>query len=148
MEEAYFYNQGYTPWNPPPYQHHAPQYNAYQSNGYGDAYYGYEDLSPPYPPSQNCIEDALQLLCQERKELWEAQKRIDDLVTTLQQSVIHFVLQSSNSNFNNTSIACQPLNSDLPSRSLSNPWGSIGTLVLCTNQEGREDTLLNEEDVE
>ncbi|MED6151287.1 hypothetical protein PIB30_081054 [Stylosanthes scabra] len=27
-------------------------------------------------------------------------------------------------------------------------WGHIGTLFLCTNQEGREDALLNEEDVE
>ncbi|MED6207078.1 hypothetical protein PIB30_032530 [Stylosanthes scabra] len=43
MEGTYSYDQGYTPWNPPPYQHHAPQYNVYQSNGFGDAYYGYED---------------------------------------------------------------------------------------------------------
>ncbi|MED6188584.1 hypothetical protein PIB30_087250, partial [Stylosanthes scabra] len=62
MEEAYSYDQGYTPWNPPPYQHHAPRYNAYQSNGYGDVSYGYEDPSPLYPPSQNGIEEALQLL--------------------------------------------------------------------------------------
>ncbi|MED6197937.1 hypothetical protein PIB30_061524 [Stylosanthes scabra] len=74
MEEAYSYDQGYTPWNPPPYEHHAPRYNVYQSNGYGDAYYGYEDPSPPYPPSQNGIEESLQLLCKERKELWKAQK--------------------------------------------------------------------------
>ncbi|MED6188295.1 hypothetical protein PIB30_084623 [Stylosanthes scabra] len=53
MEEAYSYDQGYIPWNPPPYQHHAPRYNAYQSNGYGDVCYGYEDPSPPHPSSQN-----------------------------------------------------------------------------------------------
>ncbi|MED6126324.1 hypothetical protein PIB30_077402, partial [Stylosanthes scabra] len=74
MEEANSYDQRYIPWNPPPYQHHAPQCNAYQSKGFGDAYYGYEDPLPPYRPSQNGIEEALQLLCQERKELWEAQK--------------------------------------------------------------------------
>ncbi|MED6129156.1 hypothetical protein PIB30_105134, partial [Stylosanthes scabra] len=56
MEEAYSYDQGYTPWNSPPYQHHSPRYNAYQSNRY-------EDPSPPYyPPSQTGIEEALQLL--------------------------------------------------------------------------------------
>ncbi|MED6214007.1 hypothetical protein PIB30_098867, partial [Stylosanthes scabra] len=49
MEEAYSYDQGYTPWNFPSYQYHAPRYNAYQSNGYSDAYYGYEYSSPPYP---------------------------------------------------------------------------------------------------
>ncbi|MED6162101.1 hypothetical protein PIB30_067173, partial [Stylosanthes scabra] len=56
MEEACSYDQGYIMWNPPPYQHHAPRYNAYQSNGYGDAYYGYEDPSPPHPPSKNVVE--------------------------------------------------------------------------------------------
>ncbi|MED6224579.1 hypothetical protein PIB30_085438 [Stylosanthes scabra] len=61
MDGTYSYNQRYTPWNPPPYQHHAPQYNAHQSNGFGDAYYGYEDLPPPYPPSQGNIEDILQV---------------------------------------------------------------------------------------
>ncbi|MED6126113.1 hypothetical protein PIB30_075231 [Stylosanthes scabra] len=112
MEEAYSYDQGYTSWNPPPYQHHAPRYNAYQSNGYGDAYCGYEDPSPPYTPSQNGIEEALQL------------------------------------NFNNSSIASQTLKfGDLPSQLLSNPRGIIGTLFLCANQEGGEDTPLNEEDV-
>ncbi|MED6159299.1 hypothetical protein PIB30_041052 [Stylosanthes scabra] len=77
MEEACSYGQRYKPWDPPPYQHHAPRYNAYQSNGFGDAYYG-----------------------------------------------------------------------ELPSQALSIPRGSIPTLFLCTNQEGREDALLNEEDVE
>ncbi|MED6222192.1 hypothetical protein PIB30_062004, partial [Stylosanthes scabra] len=113
MEEAYSYDQGYTPWNSPPYQHDAARYNAYQSNGYGDAYYGYEDPSPPYPPSQNGNEEAFQL------------------------------------NFNNSSIASQPLNSgEPPSQPLSNPRGSIPTLFRCTNQEGREDALLHEQDVE
>ncbi|MED6224577.1 hypothetical protein PIB30_085436, partial [Stylosanthes scabra] len=73
MEGTYSYDQRYTPWNPPPYQHHAPQYNAHQSNVFGDAYYGYEDLPPPYPPSQGNIEDILQVLLQERKEIREAQ---------------------------------------------------------------------------
>ncbi|MED6126820.1 hypothetical protein PIB30_082147 [Stylosanthes scabra] len=121
MEEAYLYGQRYTPWNSPPYQHCAPRYNAYQSNGYGDAYYGHEDPSPPYPSSQTSIEKALQLL----------------------------MIQSTNSNFNNSSIVSQPLNSgDLPSQPLSNPRGSIPTLFRCANQERREDTLLYEEDVE
>ncbi|MED6163292.1 hypothetical protein PIB30_078453, partial [Stylosanthes scabra] len=48
MDEAYSYDRGYTPWNPPPNQHHTPRDDAYQSNGYGDAYYGYEDPPPPY----------------------------------------------------------------------------------------------------
>ncbi|MED6121841.1 hypothetical protein PIB30_033856 [Stylosanthes scabra] len=43
----------------------------------------------------------------------------------------------------------QPSNSgNLPSQPLSNPWGSIGIVFLCTNQEGRKDALLNEDDVE
>ncbi|MED6176454.1 hypothetical protein PIB30_088349 [Stylosanthes scabra] len=79
----------------------------------------------------------------------EAQKQIDDQVTTLQLSVIRFVIQSANSNFNNSSIASEPLNSvELPSQPLSNPRRCIGTLFLCTNQDGREDVLLHEEDVE
>ncbi|MED6177068.1 hypothetical protein PIB30_094242 [Stylosanthes scabra] len=79
----------------------------------------------------------------------EAQKQIDDQVTTLQLSVIRFVIQSANSNFNNPSIASEPLNSGyLPSQPLSNPRRCIGTLFLCTNQEGREDALLHEEDIE
>ncbi|MED6125344.1 hypothetical protein PIB30_067677 [Stylosanthes scabra] len=149
MEEAYSYDQGYTPWNFPPYQHHAPQYNAYQSNEYGDVYYGYKDPSPRYPPSQNGIKEALQLLCQERKELWKAQKRIDNQVTTLQLSIIRLMIQSTNSNFNNSSIASQSLNfGGLPSQPLSNPRGSIPTLFRCANQEGKEDALLHDEDVE
>ncbi|MED6164151.1 hypothetical protein PIB30_086910 [Stylosanthes scabra] len=111
MELRYSCNQGYTPWNPTPYQPHDLGYNAYQSNGFGDAYYGYEDPSPPYPPSQ-------------------------DLATLIIEHL------------NNSSNISQPSNSeDLPSQQLSNPWGHIGTLFLCTNQEGRAD-VLNEEDVE
>ncbi|MED6125843.1 hypothetical protein PIB30_072438 [Stylosanthes scabra] len=92
-----------------------------QSNGYGDAYYGYEDPSPRYPSFQNGIEEALQLL----------------------------VIQSANNNFNNSSIASQPLNSgDLPSKPLSNPRGSIPTLFRCANQERREEALQHEDDVE
>ncbi|MED6199028.1 hypothetical protein PIB30_072138 [Stylosanthes scabra] len=50
---------------------------------------------------------------------------------------------------NNSSNTSQPSNSEnLPSQPLSNPWGHIGILFLCTNQEGREDALLNEEEVE
>ncbi|MED6171526.1 hypothetical protein PIB30_041421 [Stylosanthes scabra] len=46
---------------------------------------------PPYPPSQGNFEDILQVLLQERKALWKNQ-----------------------SNFNNSSITSQPLNSDPP----------------------------------
>ncbi|MED6109721.1 hypothetical protein PIB30_036282 [Stylosanthes scabra] len=95
------------------------------------------------------IEDAFWLLCQERKELLENQRRINAQLTTLQLSVLHFMLQYSNSNFKNSTNTSQPSNSgDLPSQSLSNPWEIIGTVFLCTNQEGREDALLDEENVE
>ncbi|MED6162961.1 hypothetical protein PIB30_075441, partial [Stylosanthes scabra] len=57
--------------------------------------------------------------------------------------------QSANSNFNNSSIISQSLKSgDIPSQPLSNPRGIIGTLFLCANQEGGDNTRLNEEDVE
>ncbi|MED6208298.1 hypothetical protein PIB30_043659, partial [Stylosanthes scabra] len=50
--------------------------------------------------------------------------------------------------FNNSSNISQPSNfENLPSQPLSIPWGHIGTLFLCANQEGRED-VLNEEDIE
>ncbi|MED6120756.1 hypothetical protein PIB30_024045 [Stylosanthes scabra] len=43
----------------------------------------------------------------------------------------------------------QPSNSEnLPSQPLSNPWRRLGTLFPYTNQEGWDDALLNEEDVE
>ncbi|MED6116283.1 hypothetical protein PIB30_098793, partial [Stylosanthes scabra] len=122
MELYYSCNQGYTPWNPTPYQPHDLGYNTYQSNGFGDAYYGYEDPPPPHPPSQGNFEDIFQVLLQERKEFWETQS---------------------------TSITSQPLNSgDLPSQALSIPRRSIPTIFLCANQEGREDAPLNEGDIE
>ncbi|MED6212258.1 hypothetical protein PIB30_081557 [Stylosanthes scabra] len=62
----------YTPWNPTLYQPHDLGYNAYQSNGFGDAYYGYEDPSPPYPPSQNGMDKLFKALAQERNEIREA----------------------------------------------------------------------------
>ncbi|MED6139537.1 hypothetical protein PIB30_084744 [Stylosanthes scabra] len=141
MEGTYSYDQGYTPWNPPPYQHYAPQYNAYQSNGF--------DPPPPYPPYQTGFEEAFQLLYKERKELRENQRRISSKLTTLHLSILRFVIQSANSNFNNSSITSQTLNSgDLSSQALSIPRRSIHTLFLCANEEGREDTPLNEEDIE
>ncbi|MED6138574.1 hypothetical protein PIB30_075548 [Stylosanthes scabra] len=144
MEEAYSYDQGYTPWNPPPYQHHTPRDDAYQSNGYGDAYYGYEDPPPPYLPSQIGIEEAIPLLCLERKDLLGNQRQINAQVTTLQLSVIRLMIEFVNGKFNNSSITSQPLHSgDLPSQSLSNKWRSIPTLSLC-----KERALLNEKDVE
>ncbi|MED6225842.1 hypothetical protein PIB30_097574 [Stylosanthes scabra] len=142
MEGTYSYDQGYTPWNPPPYQHHAPQYNVYQSNGFGDAYYGYED---PPPPSQGNFEDNFQVLLQERKEFWETQRRLEAQIATVTELVTRLVTLSVAS----TSITSQPLNSgDLPSQALSIPKRSIPTLFLCANQEGREDAPLNEGDVE
>ncbi|MED6195081.1 hypothetical protein PIB30_034625 [Stylosanthes scabra] len=67
MEEACLYAQGYTPWNP-----------------------------PPYPPSQNDIEETFQLLCQERKELRENQRRVNAQLTTLTLSIIRLVTQFTN----------------------------------------------------
>ncbi|MED6161894.1 hypothetical protein PIB30_065090, partial [Stylosanthes scabra] len=96
MEETYSYDQGYTPWNPPPYQHHAPQYNAHQFNGFGDTYYGYEDPPPPYPPSQGNIEDILQVLLHKRKEIWEAQKRIEAQLATLTELVTRLDVENLN----------------------------------------------------
>ncbi|MED6177214.1 hypothetical protein PIB30_095890, partial [Stylosanthes scabra] len=145
MEGTYSYDQGYTPWNPPPYQHHALQYNVYQSNGFGDAYYGYKDPPPPYPPSQGNFEDIFQVLLQERKEFWETQKRLEAQLATVTELVTRLVTLPVAS----TSITSQPLNSgDLPSQALSIKRKSIPTLFLCANQEGREDAPLNEEDVE
>ncbi|MED6198046.1 hypothetical protein PIB30_062430 [Stylosanthes scabra] len=68
MEKACSYGQRYNSWDTPPYQHYARQHHAYPFNGYGDAYYGYEDLPPRYPQSQTGIEETFQLLCQERKD--------------------------------------------------------------------------------
>ncbi|MED6194561.1 hypothetical protein PIB30_029718 [Stylosanthes scabra] len=143
MELYYSCNQGYTPWNPTPYQPHDLGYNAYQSNGFGDAYYGYEDPSPPYPPSQNEIDELFEALAQERNEIREVQRKMEiqlDLLIKLATLIIEHL--------NNSSNISQPSNSEnLASEPLSNPWGHIGTLFPCTNQEGRED-VLNEEDVE
>ncbi|MED6134006.1 hypothetical protein PIB30_033530 [Stylosanthes scabra] len=143
MELHYSCNQGYTPWNPTPYQPHDLGYNAYQSNGFGDAYYGYGDPPPPYPPSQNEIDKLFEALAQERNEIREVQRKTKiqlDLLIKLATLVFEHLNKSSN--------ISQPSNSEnLPSQPLSNPWGHIGTLFLCTNQEGRED-VLNEEDVE
>ncbi|MED6188856.1 hypothetical protein PIB30_089917, partial [Stylosanthes scabra] len=100
MEETYLYDQGYTPWNPPPYQHHAPQYKAYQSNGFDDAYYGYVDPPSPYPPSEGNIKDILQVLLQERKVIREAQKRIEAQLATLTELVTRLVTLFVASNTN------------------------------------------------
>ncbi|MED6131866.1 hypothetical protein PIB30_013828 [Stylosanthes scabra] len=143
MELHYSCNQGCTPWNPTPYQPHDLGYNAYQSNEFGDAYYEYEDPSPPYPLSQNGMDKLFEALAQERNEIREVQGKMEiqlDLLIKLASLVIEHL--------NNSSNISQPSNSEnLPSQPLSNPWGHIGTLFLCTNQEGRED-VLNEEDVE
>ncbi|MED6134907.1 hypothetical protein PIB30_041311 [Stylosanthes scabra] len=143
MELHYSCNQGYTPWNPTPYQPHDLGYNAYQSNGFGDAYYGYEDPSPPYLPSQNEIDELFEALAQERNEIREVQRKMEiqlDLLIKLAILIIEHL--------NNSSNISQPSNTEiLPSQPQSNPWGHIGTLFPYTNQEGRED-VLNEEDVE
>ncbi|MED6163782.1 hypothetical protein PIB30_083337 [Stylosanthes scabra] len=140
-----FARERYTPWNPTPYQPHDLEYNAYayQSNGLGDAYYGYEDPSPQYPPSQNGMDELFEALAQERKEIREVQGKMEiqlDLLIKLVTLVFEHL--------NNSSTISQPSDSEnLPSQRLSNPWGHIATLFPCTNQEGREDALLNEEDV-
>ncbi|MED6212823.1 hypothetical protein PIB30_087197 [Stylosanthes scabra] len=145
MELYHSSNQGYTPWNPTPYQPHDLGYNTYQSNGFGDAYYGYEDPPPPYPPSQGNFEDIFQVLLQERKEFWKTQRRLEAQLATVTELITCLVTLSAVS----TSITSQPLNSgDLPSQALSIPRRSIPTMFLCANQEGREDTPLNEGDVE
>ncbi|MED6111201.1 hypothetical protein PIB30_050236 [Stylosanthes scabra] len=134
MESYYSCNQGYAPWNPTPYQPHDLGYDAYQSNGFGDAYYGYEDPSPPYPPSQKGIEELIKLLCQERKEIQEIQKQIANQVNTLCSIAIQLMTQSA---INNSSSTSQPLNSeDRPSKSLPNPRGCIPTLSQCKGRKG------------
>ncbi|MED6217304.1 hypothetical protein PIB30_016493 [Stylosanthes scabra] len=132
MELYYSYNQGYTytPWNPTPYQPHDLGY--------------YEDPSPPYPPSQNGMNELFEALAQERNEIREVQRKIEiqlDLLIKLATLVFEHLNNSSNisqsSNYEN-----------FPSQPLSNPWGHIGTLFPCTNQGGRENALLNKEEVE
>ncbi|MED6113448.1 hypothetical protein PIB30_070841 [Stylosanthes scabra] len=134
MESYYSCNQGYAPWNPTPYQPHDLGYDAYQSYGFGDAYYGYEDPSPLYPPSQKGIEEVIQLLCQERKEIREILEQIANQVDTLCSIVIQWKTQSA---INNSSSTSQPLNSeDRPSKSLPNPRGCIPTLSRCKGRKG------------
>ncbi|MED6175599.1 hypothetical protein PIB30_079908 [Stylosanthes scabra] len=97
MESYYSCNRGYAQWNPTPYQPHDLGYDAYQSYGFCDAYYGYEDPSPPYPPSQKGIEEVIQLLCQERKEIREIQEQIANQTAPLNHCQIQgdaFLLSS------------------------------------------------------
>ncbi|MED6205639.1 hypothetical protein PIB30_019578 [Stylosanthes scabra] len=165
MESYYSCNQGYTPWNPTPYQPHDLGYNAYQSNGFCDAYYGYEDLSPPYPPSQNGIEEVFQLLCQEKKEIWEIQKQIVNQTTSkLLQNPRGCIPTFSRCKGKKDTLS-QPRSNQwksIPtlyihqerkndarlSQPRSNQWRSIPTVFRCTNKKEREDTLLYEEDDE
>ncbi|MED6110390.1 hypothetical protein PIB30_042416 [Stylosanthes scabra] len=89
------------------------------------------------------MDTLFEVLAQERNEIQEVQRKTEirlDLLIKLATLVIEHL--------NNSSNISQPSNSEnLPSQPLSNPWGHIGTLFLCTNQEGRDD-VLNEEDVE
>ncbi|MED6135564.1 hypothetical protein PIB30_047705 [Stylosanthes scabra] len=136
-ESYYSCNQGYAPWNPTPYRPHELGYDAYQSYGFGDAYYGYEDPSPPYPPFQNGNEEVFQLLCQEMKEIREIQKEFANQVNTLCSIMIQWMTQSVIGNFNNSSSTSQPLNSeDRPSKSLPNPRGCIPTSSRCKGRKG------------
>ncbi|MED6221593.1 hypothetical protein PIB30_056258 [Stylosanthes scabra] len=96
MEVTYSYDQRYTPWNPPSYQRHAPQYNAHQSNGFGDAYYGYEDPPSRYPTSQGNIKGILQVLLQERREIREAQKGIEAQLAILIELVTRLDVENLN----------------------------------------------------
>ncbi|MED6114311.1 hypothetical protein PIB30_079072 [Stylosanthes scabra] len=116
MEEAYSYDQGYTPWDPP----------------------------PSHPLSQNGIVEAFPFYFEKGRN-FEKTKGESPSIDHLE---IEFT-QFTNGYSNNSSNTSQPSNSgSLPSQPLSIPKGSINTLFLCTNQEGREDTLLNEEVVE
>ncbi|MED6150791.1 hypothetical protein PIB30_075926 [Stylosanthes scabra] len=121
MDLYYSRNQGYTPWNPTPCQPHDHGYNAYQSNGFGDAYYGYEEPSPPYPPSQDGMDKLFEALAQERNEIREVQGKMEiqlDLLNKLATLIIEHLNNSSNiSQTSNTE--------NLPSQPLSNPWGHI-----------------------
>ncbi|MED6137871.1 hypothetical protein PIB30_069062 [Stylosanthes scabra] len=99
MELHYSCNQGYTPWNPTPYQPHDLGYNAYQSNGFDYAYYGYEGPSPPYPPSQDGMDKLFEALVQERNEIREVQGKMEiqlDLLIKLSTLVIEHLNNSSN----------------------------------------------------
>ncbi|MED6120344.1 hypothetical protein PIB30_020024 [Stylosanthes scabra] len=166
MESYYSCNQGYTPWSPTPYHPYDLGYDAYQSYGFGDAYYGYEDPSPPYPPSQEGIEELIQLLCQERKEIREIQEQIANQVDTLCSIAIQWMTQSAiNNSSRRKGTLSQPRSNQwrrIPtlyihqerkkdsrlSQPLSNQWRSIPTLFRCANQKGGEDALLHEENIE
>ncbi|MED6129405.1 hypothetical protein PIB30_107682 [Stylosanthes scabra] len=120
MELYYSCNQGCTPWNPTPYQPHDLGYNTYQSNGFGDAYYGEERVLGNPKATRGPT---------------SYRNRTRTRLVTLSAA--------------STSITAQPLNSgDLPSQALSIPRKSILTMFLCANQKGREDAPLNEGDVE
>ncbi|MED6128234.1 hypothetical protein PIB30_095656 [Stylosanthes scabra] len=93
MEGTYSYDQGYTPWNPPPYQHHAPQYNVYQSNGFGATYYGYEDPPPPCPPSQGNFKNIFHVLLQEKKEFWKNPKATRGPTSHRNRTQVHECLE-------------------------------------------------------
>ncbi|MED6162873.1 hypothetical protein PIB30_074530 [Stylosanthes scabra] len=130
MESYYSCNQEYTPWNLTPYQPHDLGYDAYQSYGFGDAYYGYEDPPPPYPPSQNggCIPTFFR--CKRRKD-------------TLSQP-------RSNQwrNIPTLHIHQERKKDSQLSQPLSNQWRRIPTLFRCANQKEGEDALLHGEDDE
>ncbi|MED6181660.1 hypothetical protein PIB30_021252 [Stylosanthes scabra] len=86
------------------------------------------------------MDKLFEALAQERNEIREAQRKTEiqlDLWTKLATLVIERLTNSQPSNSGN-----------LPSQPLLNPWDCIGIVFLYTNQEGREDALLNEEDVE
>ncbi|MED6224576.1 hypothetical protein PIB30_085422 [Stylosanthes scabra] len=61
-------------------------------HGFDDAYYGYENHPLLCQPSQGNTEDILQALLQERKEIWESQKRIEAQLATLKE-LAHECLQ-------------------------------------------------------
>ncbi|MED6121844.1 hypothetical protein PIB30_033859 [Stylosanthes scabra] len=119
----------------------------YTSYSGSDDYYSCEEGATPYLINgteylqRNLMDKLFKALAQKRNEIREAQRKIEiqlDLMIKLATLVIEYLTNSQPSNSEN--LPSQPL--------LSNPSGSIGTVFLCTNQEGREDALLNEEDVE
>ncbi|MED6169528.1 hypothetical protein PIB30_022155 [Stylosanthes scabra] len=134
MESYYSCNQGYAPWDPTPYQPHDLGYDAYQSYGFGDAYYGYEDPSPPYPPSQKGIEE------------WKTQSAINNPSSTSQP--LNSEDRPSKSLPNPRGCIPTLKKDSRLSQPLSNQWRSIPTLFRCVNQKEGEDALLHEEDDE
>ncbi|MED6141027.1 hypothetical protein PIB30_099305, partial [Stylosanthes scabra] len=59
--------------------------------GLSNAYYGYKDPPPPYPPSQGNFEDIFQVLQQGRKEFWETKKRLEAQLATVTELVTRLV---------------------------------------------------------